>query len=42
MKGDWKEEIRSALDDFFTVSQLDRSQVSFRVEDVEVLACAAP
>ena len=37
MEGDWEEEIRSALGDFITVSQLVRSEVSFRVEDVEFL-----
>lgn len=42
MEGDWKEEIRSALSDFITVSPLARSVVSFRVEDVELEFLPAP
>ena len=37
MKGDWQEDIWVALDEFITVSQLARSEVSFGVEDVELL-----
>ena len=42
MEGDWKEEIRSALSDFLTVSHLARSGVSFRVEDVKWEFLPAP
>ena len=42
MDGDWKEEIRSALSDFTTVSHLARNGVSFRVEDVEWEFLPAP
>ena len=35
MVGDWREDIRSALRDFITVSQLAKSRVSLKEEDVE-------